>query len=416
MDSPKCILILTADAGFGHRSAANAVAAAMAEKYGDSVQIEIVNPLDDERTPFFIRDSQSDYDIILHHAPELYKFGYDVSDGVISSVIVESALTVLLFEVMRDIIRKYQQAVILTTYPLYHAPLQAYSTLTDNCVPILTTVTDLVTVHKLWFNSHVTACCVPTEEVYNLALSNNISPEKVFITGIPVHPQIVQEKRTKEEIRQELGWQTGLPTFLAVGSRRVDRLLETLNVLNHFGAPVQLAAVAGKDEKLFAQLKEIEWHIPVHLYEFVDNMPDLMHASDVLISKAGGLIVTEAMAAGLPMILVDILPGQEEGNAEYVVNNNAGDLALDPTIMLEITAHWLQNNCNLLTERAAAARSAGKPDAAYQVAEKLWLAANGEPLVAEETLASNRTSLIDLLNQHKVKWQENLFLPGKKQS
>jgi 1,2-diacylglycerol 3-beta-galactosyltransferase len=321
----------------------------------------------------------------------------------------------LLFEVIRDIIRKYQPSVILTTYPLYHAPLQAYSTLTDKSIPILTTVTDLATVHKLWFNNHVTACCVPTEEVYNLAINNNVTPEKVFITGIPVHPQLVREQRTKAEIRKELGWQTDLPTFLAVGSRRVDRLLETLNILNHFGQPVQLAAVAGKDEKLFAQLNEIEWHVPVHLYEFVDNMPDLMHASDVLVSKAGGLIVTEAMAAGLPMILIDILPGQEEGNADYVVKNNAGDMALDPMKMLETTAHWLAQDHALLKERAAAARVAGKPEAAYQVAEKLWLAANGESLVGAEALAHNRSGLIELLNRHKVKWQENLFLPGKKQ-
>ena len=92
----KRILILTADAGFGHRSAANAVAAALEEVYPDQCQVEISNPLDDHRTPFFLRDSQSDYDTIIRNAPELYRFGYDASDSTVPNSILESALAVLL--------------------------------------------------------------------------------------------------------------------------------------------------------------------------------------------------------------------------------------------------------------------------------------------------------------------------------
>src|SRR5690242_3641033 len=101
------VLILTADAGFGHRSAANAVASALKEMYGDLCELAIVNPLEDKRTPFFLRDSQSDYDKLVRNVPELYRFGYDASDASVPVVIVEQALTVLLFEVMRDIVRSY---------------------------------------------------------------------------------------------------------------------------------------------------------------------------------------------------------------------------------------------------------------------------------------------------------------------
>ena len=79
----KKVLILTADAGFGHRSAANAVAQSLAQYYPGQCQVEIINPLDDPRTPFFLRDSQTDYDRIVREVPELYKLGYGVSGDTI---------------------------------------------------------------------------------------------------------------------------------------------------------------------------------------------------------------------------------------------------------------------------------------------------------------------------------------------
>ena len=84
----KKILILTADAGFGHRSAANAVAAALKEQYAEQVEALILNPLDDKRTPFFLRDSQSDYDRIVRNVPELYRLGYEASDAPIPGTIM----------------------------------------------------------------------------------------------------------------------------------------------------------------------------------------------------------------------------------------------------------------------------------------------------------------------------------------
>ena len=81
MTAKKCILILTADAGFGHRSAALAIQSALQEMTGSDCDIHLINPLEDKRTPFFLRDSQADYDLIVKEAPELYKLGYDASDN-----------------------------------------------------------------------------------------------------------------------------------------------------------------------------------------------------------------------------------------------------------------------------------------------------------------------------------------------
>ncbi len=408
-DKPKKkILILTADAGFGHRSAANAVAAAMEELHGQDCEIIILNPLDDRRAPFLLRDSQSDYDKIIRQIPELYQLGYSASDKAVPSAIMESALTVMLFELMRDILEEYKPDAILTTFPLYQYALTANFTVSGRSVPLLTAITDLSTLHRVWFHSRVEGCLVPNAIVRDLAISNGVPPEKVHLTGIPVHPDTVREQRTRAEIRASLGWETDRITFLAVGSSRVKGLVDILRVLNHFGAPrdIQLVATAGKDHELYEQLQAVEWHIPTHIYEYTDQMPAFMHASDVIITKAGGLITTESLACGLPMILVDVIPGQETGNAELVVTHGAGEMATDPISALEVFSHLLLDNCRLLKLRAEIATRLGKPNSAYAVADLLWDAAVRGPSRRGDLNNTIRLSLIDLLAKNQVKLQD----------
>lgn len=407
MVDQKRILILTGDAGFGHRSAANAIAAGLLQNHGEECEIQILNPMDDRRAPFYLRDSGSDYDRLVRAAPELYKLGYDASDTEISSVLVESVLTVALFEILRDMIRELDPDAIVSTYPLYQAPLVSYFTLNHYYVPLTTVVTDLVTVHRLWFSPGVEMCLVPTSEVQALALNNGVAQNKIHVTGIPVSPDFAQKKRHKAELRRELGWDPRLPTVLAVGSRRVDQLIENLNVLNHFGRPLQVVAVAGKDEELYREMNLIDWHVPVHLYDFVTNMPDLMMASDAVVCKAGGLVVTESLAAGLPMLLVDVIPGQEEGNRDYVIEHGAGEMVDSPLQMMETLCHWMADGEKLLKERARNARRLGRPNSASDVAELVWRSALRGPVNKHGRLGLGRTRLIDLMTRHNIPWRES---------
>lgn len=404
MSQKKRILILTADAGFGHRSAANAVSAALEMKYGDKVQVDIVNPLEDKHTPALLRDSQADYDKLVRKAPELYRLGYDASDTTVTSLILESAVTVMLFEVMRETLRKFRPHAIFSTYPLYQAPLAAVFSVFKTYVPLLAVVTDLVSVHRMWFNSNVDNLLVPTHIVEDLAIEAGVAADKIKITGIPVHPMIAEEHRPAREIRSELGWQMETLTILAVGSKRVDGLMEMLQVINHFGAPLQLVVVCGKDEEMYRELHQVTWHIPVHLYEFTNKMPTFMHAADLVVCKAGGLIVTESLACGLPMLLVDVIPGQEMGNMEFVVENGAGQLVENPIQMLEAMAHLTMKNRQLLAQQAAQARGLGRPLAAYEAADLIFKAAE-QPSVKREVSA--RKTLLELLTENQIKWRED---------
>ena len=365
----KRILILTADFGYGHRSAANAISEALDEMYGQECVVEILNVLDDKRVPVFLRKDQANYDKLIREMPDLYKLGYRVSDNPAASNLIEGTMTLLLFTVLRESIHKYQPDVIVCTHPMYPAILSAIFTIEKRSISVLTVVTDLATVHQTWFNPSVNLCLVPTQTVYDLAIKEGLPLEKVKITGIPVHPALAKGQQDQTSLRSDLGWRTDLFTILAVGSKRVENLYDSVRGLNHSGLPLQLALVAGGDNKLFKRFEETEWHVKTHLYNFVTDMATLMRASNCVLGKAGGLTVTEALACGLPLILVNVIPGQETGNADYVVSGQAGDLAQDPTEVLEVVYHWLDKDKELYNQRVQNAHQIGYPYAAYDVAK-----------------------------------------------
>ena len=398
----KRILILTADAGFGHRSAANAIAAALQELYAGRCVFEILNPLDDRRVPSVLRRQITDYDKIVQQMPDLYRFGYQASDSSVPSAIVESALIVMLYEVMRDLLRRHQPDAIITTYPLYQAPLSAVYTINRWTIPLLTVITDLATVHRLWFHANADVCLAPTPAVRGLALEAGLAPDKIQITGIPVHPRLSKGERDPAVLRAELGWRPDLSTVLAVGSKRVKHLPEALRALNHSGLPLQLVVVAGGDEALYRRLQDTGWHLPAYLYNFVEDMPTFMQAADCILCKAGGLIVTESLACGLPLLLVDVLPGQEAGNASYVIDGGAGELADEPLDALEVMCHWLERDGELLSQRARNARRLGRPYAAYDVAKLAWIAAQRGPRLQPRLEIPGRAKLVDLLDRYGI--------------
>lgn len=396
MPDTRKILILTADAGFGHRAAANAVAAALRERHAAACDVAVVNALEDRRAPALLRRAQDDYDRMVREVPDLYRIGYEASDGTLPVSIVEQALIAMLYAALRDVLQQEQPHAIVTTYPLYQAPLAAIFALSREYIPVLTVVTDLATVHGLWFNDDVEKCLVPTAAVFNKALENGLPAERVEITGLPVNPALARPI-DRARVRARLGWRNDRIVALFAGSKRVQRLEPVAQALNHTGLPLELALVAGGNAELRDRWAAETWHLPAHVYGFVDNMAELMQAADFIVCKAGGLIVSEALAAGLPLLLVEAIPGQETGNAEHVARGGAGVLVNEPLEALMTVFHWLDGHGAELAQRTRRARELGMPQAADRVADLAWEAAQAGPQRREHRLAEQLALLRDLL-------------------
>ena len=126
-------------------------------------------------------------------------------------------------------------------------------------------------------------------------------------------------------------------------------------------------------------------------------------AADCILGKAGGLTVSEALACGLPLILVDVIPGQETGNADHVVSGNAGVLVRDPIDVLETICHWLEKDKLYYKQQAENARQLGHPRAAFDAAEWIWVLASSQeketitlliPLWIHDSLSFRRYSRV----------------------
>jgi 1,2-diacylglycerol 3-beta-galactosyltransferase len=335
--------------------------------------VTINNPLNLPEIPEIIQQSQSDYDEIVKNIPELYRLSYEVSDSELPVSLMEGGFTLLLLDVMREIIAETQPEIIISTYPIYAAPLSALRKADDLTLSVISTVTDLVTVHHVWFNQGLTKLTGPTEAVRQMALEAGLQPEQVILTGIPVDPEIHELKQVhKSELRKALGWQANLAIVLVVGSPRVPSLMDILSEMDSSDLPIQFALVAGGNEELYQAFKSRQWEHPASNYDFVEFMLKLMRASDLIICKAGGLIVTESLASGLPLMLVHFLPGQEEGNVDYVLGHGAGAQCEEPEEAVQTLSHWLADDRVKLREIAKKAEEAGKAEAAFTIAQAAW--------------------------------------------
>jgi len=367
------VLILTADAGYGHRSAALAIQAAMQERYGNHCTTTIINPLREEGSPSILQTlSEQGHDRYVQSELGLYDLGYRISDGIATAALMEQVFSALLHDPLTELLARTEPDVVVSTYPFFLEPLSFVVDRTGESTPLVSVITDLVAVHTIWFNPRVDLCLVPTEQVRHKALRRNVPTDRIHVTGLPVHPRFGAEKRSQAEIRAELGWSLNLPTALIVGGTRVTNVLEVARLIDRSGLNVQLAIVAGGDKELHAQLSAESWHSEVHVYGFVDSMPALIHASDLAMTKAGGLIVSETLACGRPLILFSSTAGQETGNVEYVTSNRAGDWAPTPATALASLVRWLARDGAVLAERTANARRAGRPQAVYNVVDLVW--------------------------------------------
>jgi 1,2-diacylglycerol 3-beta-galactosyltransferase len=403
MSEPRRVLIFFADYGYGHRSASKAILAALEQLYGDQVTAEMVNPIDDKAAPSFLKKEQKKYDRRVTETPQLYKLAYDIGDMSVTTNIMESAMIVLLHEALRRAIERFHPDAIVNTYPLFLSPLSGIYTISRIHIPTITVVTDFTNVNRMWFNPVADVTVVPTETARSIGIEEKLPPESLRICGIPVHPAIANEQRPQVEIRGELGWRSDVTTVLVVGSIRVRNLPETLHVLNHSALPLQLILVAGGDERLYQKFKDTEWHPAVQIYNRVDDIPAMLRASDLVMCKAGGLITSEALAAGRPLLYVDLIQGQETGNVEFVTQAGAAELAENPVNALEILFHWLDRDQVLLKQRAAAAQRLGRPQAAFDIAEMAFqAAAQGAHPLDKKLIDFPR--LTALLDRFEVPW------------
>jgi UDP-N-acetylglucosamine:LPS N-acetylglucosamine transferase len=371
MQPTPSILILTTDAGSGHRSAARAIEAAFAQLYGSDAQVTIRNPWHHDSAPQLLRRYEELYVDEVQHAPALYHLGYALSELPIISQLVSHGLRQALDDALRLLLDEHPVDLVISVYPLFTSAVAAIYRGAASRPRLMTVVTDLGKVHRSWFNPEDDCCAVPTPLARRKALRCGLERNRVVMTGIPVQPDFGRPRADVARLRRDLGWRPDLPTLLLLGGGAgVGQIAALAQALDTAQLPLQLAVVAGTNEELAQQLRDYPWQIPAHIYGFV-QLADMMHAADMVATKAGGLTVSEALAAGRPLLIHGQPPGQEAGNLHYVETSDAGYWTPDPDAFVARVGRWLSHP-DELQRVTAAARRLGKPEAAHQIARRAW--------------------------------------------
>jgi 1,2-diacylglycerol 3-beta-galactosyltransferase len=364
---PPHILFLFSDTGGGHRSATEAIIEALRLEFDGLITTQMADIfLEIAPTPFNYLPKWYPY---MVRVPEVWGLGYRISNGTRRAhVIVESAYPYVR-RTLHRVIRENSADMIVSLHPLANDPF--LHALGKKRPPFITVVTDLVTMHTLWFHKQVDLCIVPTEAARQHALQAGLNPEQVTVVGLPVADRFCQPVGDPRVIREKLGWPQDHPVVLLVGGGEgMGPIEKTALAIAAADLPITLVIIAGRNQELKQRLEGYQWPMKTLVYGFVHEMPDFMRAANMLVTKAGPGTITEALNAGLPMILYSRLPGQEDGNVDYVISEGVGVWAPKTSYIISAIKAWITHP-RQLELAAEACCQAARPDAARRIARIL---------------------------------------------
>ena len=362
------VLILMSDTGGGHRSAAEAIAEGLAHIEPGEFDVQLLDFIAD-CTPFPLNRAGQLYRPAVTYGGPLWGWFWRLNDGHRRMAILLKFFTPWARGKLTQLLRQTTPQVVVSVHSLSnHLAVQAVRKL-DKPIPVITVVTDLRRAYASWFCPGVDLCIVPSDAVRQKALACGLSPQKIKVVGLPVSLKFGQVVGEKSELKEKLGLKPDLPALLLVGGGEgMGRVFPIARAIAGARLPAQLLVVAGRNGSLRRQLESVAWEIPTTVFGFADNMPELMAASEVIITKAGPATISEAIACGLPIISSGAIPYQEDLNAAYVVENGVGRLAEEPGEIANLLQEWLQPGNEELSQMARNARRLARPETTLEVA------------------------------------------------
>jgi processive 1,2-diacylglycerol beta-glucosyltransferase len=364
----KRILVLSVSAGAGHVRAAQALCAAAPDAF-PQLEVTHIDVMDLVSQAF--RNLYADsYIKMVEKMPLAWAYLYQSTDRRSPNSAVDQIrrrIQRLNTRKLDDELARIAPQAIVCTHFLPAELLSHRIRKGRPTPPVFVQVTDF-DVHGLWIHPHMAGYFVATHEIAARIVDRGIAREQTFVTGIPIMPQFSQ-KLSRSACAAELGLDAHKPTLLMMsggaGVGGIESLAERLVKLER---DLQIVALAGRNEALLAALQTIAKGHPGRLFPmpFTRTIERAMAASDVAVTKPGGLTTSECLAMELPMIVVSPIPGQEERNADFLLESGAALKAIDAAA-LEYKVHLLLERPDRLTAMRECMREQAKPDAAASV-------------------------------------------------
>lgn len=356
------ILVLTAGFGDGHNSAAAATAEAFRRLCpGEEVRVcDLVS----EVLPRLSDVLKGLYQQAITHAPAAWRLVYRLLER--SELDPDrSPWLVPLVHGLQDRLTADQPRLIVSTYPLHAALVEVLRRQGQPLPPLVTVITDSISIHRIWTREPSDLFCVADEETHAVVASHGVPEAKIRVTGFPVSLRFAEPSPPAPPAGP--GRILYLPSTPA---RHVAATLSALNPLLRDG--VRLTLPVGKHRaRLHHVLRRFTdgWpEAPLEVLGWTNRMPELLRSHDLVICKAGGAILHEVLAARIPAVIDYVVPGQEEGNAEMLLSRNCALRSHRPAETAEAARRILAEGGRLGAAMRERMRTLSLPDAALRTA------------------------------------------------
>jgi len=362
------LLILSVSAGAGHVRAADAIAAAAtaATPAHQALHVDLLSLVPRE----FKKLYGEQYIKLVEKLPQLWSYLYSKTDRPTRDSFVgklKRAAEKVNTRRLNAEIEKFAPDAIVCTHFLPAELLSRQKSKGKPLPPLWVQVTDF-DVHALWVHRQVDRYCVANDEVAFRLGDRGVPRERIHVTGIPVMPQFAAPL-DRVTCARELGLAANKFTVLMMaGGAGVGSLDDLAARLLRLPDDLQLIALAGRNAELLKRLQALAGKHPGKLFPlgFTTTVERVMTAADLVVTKPGGLSVSECLAKAKPMLLVSPIPGQEERNADYLLEAGAAIKAVDGAT-LEFKLARLLSDPERLRAMSAAAHKIGTPHAARDV-------------------------------------------------
>jgi 1,2-diacylglycerol 3-beta-galactosyltransferase len=370
---PAPLLFLISDTGGGHRSAAMAVSQALERAYPGQFAPVIHDPLAGPTAPRRLRWLTALYGPSIRITPYLWGLLWHTFNTPRSFEFLRRTLFSPSYGTVAAAVAEQQPVLIVSFHAMTSRPAVRARALSAPAAPVVTVITDLVTPHLSWRYREVDRIVVPSAAVLSCCEQDGIAPGRLADLGLPVSEAFATgplPPGERAELRRSLGLSGSRFLVLVTGGgegsghivRRAAAIVRRID-------DVEVVALCGRNGPAMRRLTRVARGCGGRLIvkPFVDNMADWLRCADVVVTKAGPGTIAEAACCGAPLIVTTHVPGQEQGNAQFVADAGAGRYA--PTIrgLVEQVSELRADPAALEAMRAASARL-GRPSAAMDTA------------------------------------------------
>jgi processive 1,2-diacylglycerol beta-glucosyltransferase len=273
---------------------------------------------------------------------------------------------------LRPLLQRLQPDIVICTHAFPCGVMAEYKRQFADAPLVAGVVTDFA-VHAFWAHANVDLYAVAREGMREELAARGVPRDRVLACGIPVKPVFARAPENRNALRDRLGLPRDRSVVLLMGGGLgIGPLGTMIEALEEVTEPLCAVAIAGMSYRLEARVREEAHRVayPIRLERFVENIHDYMHASDLIITKPGGLTTSEALTARLPLVLFKPLPGQEERNTRFLARHGVAMGAKNRTALAQ-TVQALLSSAERRSEMREAMGSLAKPNAAADLAAAL---------------------------------------------